>query len=224
MLADISKTFGYDFDQTTLSELCALGTSAVGFDGFIELGAVGFDGFIESALKNLPGLDYDNIQTVKDVLSHLTTTLDHTAGILPYKEQLVEMLTDVSNSPIVSGLPILNCITAISTTLSTGFLAVAYIETMKTYKKEGRAWKTSRSASSEGSSYSTTKICWRLNASFMSTASPNRPCRACVSPGWYPRRASPLRRPTAIWSRTGWRRLQWRNCSATGSATAPWTG
>lgn len=144
MLADISKTFGYQFDQTTLSELCALGTSAVGFDGFIELGAVGFDGFIESALKNLPGLDYDNIQTVKDVLSHLTTTLDHTAGILPYKEQLVEMLTDVSNSPIVSGLPILNCITAISTTLSTGFLAVAYIETMKTYKKAEYEGQTRR--------------------------------------------------------------------------------
>lgn len=124
MLADISKTFGYQFDQTILSELCALGT-----------GAVGFDGWIESALKNLPGLDYNNIQTVKDVLSHLTTMLEHTAGILPYKEQLVEMLTDVSNSALVSGLPILNCISAIATTLSTGFLAVAYIETMKTYKK-----------------------------------------------------------------------------------------
>lgn len=124
MLADISKTFGYQFDQTILSELCALGT-----------GAVGFDGWIEELLKNLPGLDYNNIQTVKDVLSHLTTMLEDTAEILPYKEQLVEMLIDVSNSALVSGLPILNCITAIATTLSTGFLAVAYIETMKTYKK-----------------------------------------------------------------------------------------
>jgi hypothetical protein len=124
MLADISKAFGYQFNQSILSELCALGT-----------GAVGFDSFIEEALKNLPGLDYNNIQTVKDVLSHLTTMLDHTTGILPYKEQLVEMLTDVSNSALVSGLPILKCITAIATTLSTGFLAVAYIETMKNYKK-----------------------------------------------------------------------------------------
>lgn len=124
MLADISKTFGYQFDQNILSELCALGT-----------GAVGIDGLIESALKNLPGLDYNNIQTVKDVLSHLTTMLDHTTGILPYKEQLVELLTDVSNSALVSGIPILNCITAIATTLSTGCLAVAYIETMKEYKK-----------------------------------------------------------------------------------------
>jgi GTP-binding protein EngB required for normal cell division len=124
MFADISKSFGYQFDWTLLTELCAVG-----------VGAVGFDNFIEEALKNLPGIDYNNIQTVKDVLSHLKTMLDHSAGTLPFKKQLVELLSGLADSNLVSGLPILSCLTAITTTLATGFLAVAYIETMKTYKK-----------------------------------------------------------------------------------------
>lgn len=124
MLADISKEFDYQFDNTFLTELCAVG-----------VGAVGFDSFIEEALKNLPGLDYNNIQTVKDVLSHLITMLEHVAGTLPFKEQLVELLSGLADSNIVSDLPILSCLTAITTTLATGFLAVAWIETMKTYKK-----------------------------------------------------------------------------------------
>jgi GTP-binding protein EngB required for normal cell division len=124
MFADISKSFGYQFDRTLLTDLCAVG-----------VGAVGFDNFIEEALKNLPGIDYNNIQTVKDVLSHLSTMLEHAAGTLPFKEQLVEVLSGLADSKLVSGLPILSCLTAITTTLATGFLAVAYIETMKTYKK-----------------------------------------------------------------------------------------
>lgn len=124
MLADISKTFGYQFDQTILTELCAVG-----------VGAAGFDSFIEETLKNLPGLEYNNIQTVKDILSHFTNMLEHAVEALPCKEQLVEVLTDLSNSTLVSGLPVLMCLNAIATTLSTVFLAVAYIETMKTYKK-----------------------------------------------------------------------------------------
>jgi hypothetical protein len=125
MFADISKTFGYQFDRTVLTELCA-----VGFGSF-----VGFDKLIEETLKNLPGIDYNNIQTVKDVLSHLKTMLEHSAGTLPFKEQLVELLSSLSDYNLVSGLPILSCLTASTTTLATGFLAVAYIETMKTYKK-----------------------------------------------------------------------------------------
>jgi GTP-binding protein EngB required for normal cell division len=124
MFADISKSFGYQFDGTLLTELCAVG-----------VGAVGFDNFIEEALKNLPGLDYNNIQTVKDVLFHFTTRLEHAAGTLLFKEQLVEMLSGLADCKLVSGLPILSCLTAITTSLATGFLAVAYIETMKTYKK-----------------------------------------------------------------------------------------
>ena len=124
MLADISKTFGDHFDQTLLTELCAVG-----------FGAVGFDNLIEEALTNLPGIDYNNIQTVKDVLEHLTTMLKDAAGTLPFKERLTELLSGIADSNLVSGLPILSCLTAIATTLATGFLAVAYIETMKTYKK-----------------------------------------------------------------------------------------
>lgn len=128
MLADISKEFGYQFDSTFLTELCAVGIGAFG-------SFVGFDSFLEEAIKNLPGIDYNNIQTVKDVLSHLKTMLEHTAGTLPFKEQLMDLLSGLADAKLVSGLPILSCLTAITTTLATGFLAVAYIETMKTYKK-----------------------------------------------------------------------------------------
>lgn len=128
MFADISKTFGYQFGQGVLTELCTVGVGSFG-------SFVGFDSFIEDAIKNLPGIDYNNIQTVKDVLSHLTTMLDHAAGTLPFKDQLMDLLSSLADSKLVSGLPILSCLTAITTTLATGFLAVAYIETMRTYKK-----------------------------------------------------------------------------------------
>ncbi len=124
MLAKISETFGYRFDRAVFAELSVVG-----------VGALGLDSFIEEALNNLPGIDYNNIQTVKDVLSHLTTLLDHVTGTLPFKEQVVGLLTSIADFNLVSGLPILSCLSAISTTIATGFLAIAYIETMKICKK-----------------------------------------------------------------------------------------
>lgn len=128
MFADISKEFGYQFDRSAITELCTVGVGAFG-------SFVGFDSFIEEAIKNLPGIDYNNIQTVKDVLSHLKTILDHSAGTLPFKEQLMDLLSGLADSKIVSGVPILSCLTAVTTTLVTGVLAIAWIETMKTLKK-----------------------------------------------------------------------------------------
>lgn len=127
MLGGISKTFGYNFSQKYLSELCKIGTVASGFEGL--------DLLIENKIRNLPGVDYNNIQTVKDVLSHLTSSIDHVTGVIPFKEQLIGLLTDISNSHWVSALPILNCMSAIATSLATGFLAIAYIEAMKKYKQ-----------------------------------------------------------------------------------------
>jgi energy-coupling factor transporter ATP-binding protein EcfA2 len=128
MLVDISKTFGYQFDRAALTELCTVGVGSFG-------SFVGVESFIEEALQNLPGIDYNNIQTVKDVLLHLKTMLDHAAGTFPFKEQLMDLLSGLADSNLISDLPILSCLTAITTTLATGFMAVAYIETMKTLKK-----------------------------------------------------------------------------------------
>ena len=127
LFVDISKTFGCGFEQSFITELRTVELRAVG------LSAVGFDTLVEKALKNLP-IDYNNIQTVKDVFSHLTTTLEQVAGELPFKEQLLEILSVVANCNLISGLPILSCITTIATTLSTGVIAVAYIEALKIYK------------------------------------------------------------------------------------------
>ncbi len=123
LFVDISETFGYPFEEPFITEL----RTTVGLSAF------GFDIWVEEALKNLP-IDYNNIQTVKDVFSHLTTTLEQVAGELPFKEQLLEILSVVANCNLISGLPILSCITTIATTLSTGVIAVVYIETLKIYK------------------------------------------------------------------------------------------
>ncbi len=127
LFVDISKTFGCEFEQSFITQLRTVELRAVG------LSAVGFDILVEKALKNLP-IDYNNIQTVKDVFSHLTTTLEQVAGELPFKEQLLEILSVVANCNLISGLPILSCITTIATTLSTGVIAVACIEALKIYK------------------------------------------------------------------------------------------
>ena len=120
MLMEISKTFGYQLGGNDLSKLAKAATVASGFEGI--------DLFLEDKLGHLPGIDYNNIQTVKDVMSHLTTSLNHVTGVLPFKDQLLEILSNLSNSHWVSALPILNCITAVAATLSTGLLAIAFIQ------------------------------------------------------------------------------------------------
>jgi hypothetical protein len=127
MLMEISKTFGYQIGGDNWNKLIKKATVASGFEGL--------DTFVEDKLKHLPGIDYDNIHTVKDVMSHLTTSLNHVTGVLPFKDQLLGILSNLSNSHWVSALPILNCVTAIATTLSTGLLAIAFIETLKKCKQ-----------------------------------------------------------------------------------------
>ncbi|HCV32453.1 MAG TPA: hypothetical protein DGO89_21215 [Microcoleaceae bacterium UBA9251] len=125
MLADISKTFGYNLDWKFLSELCAIG---IGIDTGIEVE-------LAQILKKLPGVNYDNIQTVHDVLSQFGVMLNGMTATLPFKDQLIDLLQGLDNFNPVSGFPILRCIAAVTTALCTGFLAVAYIETMKKCKQ-----------------------------------------------------------------------------------------
>ncbi len=123
MLADISKTFGYNLDWKFLSELCA-----IGIDTGIEVE-------LAQILNNLPGVNYDNIQTVHDVLSQFGVMLNGMTATLPFKDQLIDLLPGLDNFNPVSGLPIVRCIAAVTTVLCTGFLAVAYIEAMKKCKQ-----------------------------------------------------------------------------------------
>ncbi len=123
MLADISKTFGYNLDWAFLSELCA-----VGLAGSIDM-------FLNQMLNNLSGANYDNIQTVHDVLSQIVVMLNGMAATLPFKDQLIDLFQWLENFNPVSELPIIKCIAAVITSLSTGLLGIAYIETMKMYKQ-----------------------------------------------------------------------------------------
>ncbi|HAT13407.1 MAG TPA: hypothetical protein DCS91_07385, partial [Microcoleaceae bacterium UBA11344] len=125
MLADISKTFGYNLDWKFLSELCAIG---IGIDTGIEVE-------LAQILKKLPGVNYDNIQTVHDVLSQFGVMLNGMTATLPFKDQLIDLLQGLDNFNPVSGFPIFRCIAAVTTALCTGFLAVAYIEAMKICKQ-----------------------------------------------------------------------------------------
>lgn len=124
MLAEISKTFGYNFDGKFLSELCAIG-----------IGTTGIEVYLDQILNNLPGVHSDNIQTVHDVLSQFGVMLNGMTATLPFKDQLIDLLQGLDNFNPVSGFPIFGCIAAVTTVLCTGFLAVAYIETMKIYKQ-----------------------------------------------------------------------------------------
>ena len=123
MLADISKTFGYNFDGKLLSELCAV------------IGTTGIEVELAQILNNLPGVNYDNIQTVHDVLSQFGVMLNGMTATLPFKDQLIDLLPGLDNFNPVSGFPIFKCIAAVTTALCTGFLAVAYIEAMKICKQ-----------------------------------------------------------------------------------------
>jgi len=124
MLADISKTFGCNFDLEFLSELCAIG-----------IGTTGIEVYLDQILNNLPGVHSDNIQTVHDVLSQFGVMLNGMTATLPFKDQLIDLLQGLDNFNPVSGFPIVRCIAAVTTALCTGFLAVAYIETMKICKQ-----------------------------------------------------------------------------------------
>lgn len=124
MLADISQTFGYNFDGEFLSELCAIG-----------IGTTGIEVYLEQILNNLPGVHSDNIQTVHDVLSQFGVMLNGMTATLPFKDQLIDLLQGLDNFNPVSGFPIVRCIAAVTTALCTGFLAVAYIEAMKICKQ-----------------------------------------------------------------------------------------
>lgn len=61
--------------------------------------------------------------------------LNGMTATLPFKDQLIDLLQGLDNFNPVSGFPILRCIAAVTTALCTGFLAVAYIETMKKCKQ-----------------------------------------------------------------------------------------
>ncbi|KOP22944.1 hypothetical protein AMR41_29120 [Hapalosiphon sp. MRB220] len=140
MLAGISKTFGYHFDHSILKECCVLATRGGGLNLLFEkliaefLKAESINNFSEFGYS-IPTLQTVHFQTVQDVLNYIKEILENSMEVLPFKEKLSEFLTSIGNLDIVSGLPILSCLNAIITTISTGILAFAYIETMKKYKQ-----------------------------------------------------------------------------------------
>jgi len=123
MLAEIAKTFGYQFDKTFLHNIAKAG-----------IGVAGFDSLLEQVLNNFPGMNQDNIQTVQEVLSQSVIMLDQVTGNLPFHDQLLELLKGFSNINPIGGVSVVKCVTALATTLSTGILGLVFIETMKAYK------------------------------------------------------------------------------------------
>ncbi|MDF0552679.1 GTPase [Kamptonema sp. UHCC 0994] len=123
MLVNISKAFGCNFDAKFISELCAVGSA-----GIVE-------NFLGQILQNLPGANYDNIQTVHDVFSQIVGMLNGITATLPFKDQLIDLLQGLDSFNPVSGLSILRCIATVNSAICTGVLAITYIETMKIYKQ-----------------------------------------------------------------------------------------
>ena len=120
MVNDISKTFGYNFNQDFVKKVCSIGVLC------------GYDSFIEEALKSLP-INQDNIQSIQDVLQNLTTIVSETAVSIPFKDEFLDLINSLANSSL-GNVPVIAGITAIATIFSTWVLGCALIEALKVYK------------------------------------------------------------------------------------------
>ena len=126
MLGDIAKEFGHEIDRTTLKQLCQVELAG--------LGAIAFENWIGELIDHLPSIDYSSMQTVNDVLLSIKILLENTGIAVPFKEYLVDLIQDIANNHVVSNIPIVNCLTVITTTISTGLLAFVFIEVRKIQK------------------------------------------------------------------------------------------
>lgn len=121
MISNISKAFGYNFDKALMEKLCLAGTVAYGFDSLIE-----------ELFKNLP-INLDNIQSIKDVLDTFKNALEQADVVIPFKDELLEMVGSFAESSFGT-VPVVTGFTAIATTFSTWILGYALINALKDYK------------------------------------------------------------------------------------------
>jgi GTP-binding protein EngB required for normal cell division len=123
MFCQIAKEFDLKFHDSVVKEFLSVGT----------ISAISIDLNIENILNNLP-INTDNIKNVHDFLCEMISMLNNISDIVPFKDQIIELLNSVSLNPFAS-LPIINCVALVVKIMSTALLGIAFVETMK-YAKE----------------------------------------------------------------------------------------
>ncbi len=127
MLHDITKNFGHSFSKKDIKQLLQV----AGIYSFFAM----FDGIMENVLSHLPGLDYNNIQSVQQILDHVVSIIGQNAEIIPFKENIIEILQQLSGVNLIANLPALNVLSALEATFSTIVLAAIWIAVMEDYTK-----------------------------------------------------------------------------------------
>lgn len=124
---DIAKNFGHKFSKKDINQLL----QGAGIYGSLVL----FDASFENLLSHLPGLDYNNIQSVQQISDHIIAILENTSEFIPFKENFVDILQQLSGINLVAGLPVLSVLSALATTFSTIALASIWVDVMEDYTR-----------------------------------------------------------------------------------------
>lgn len=146
-LKKVARIFGYKFDEDLMKRLSDTEIILASAFASIEL-LSGLDfivnpgEFMKSVIEQMPGFNADNIETVGLVLEKLRVNIDIWTQNLPIHDTAVAFLGELGQfSNPINDIPITACFYAVSETLLTGLLLVAWIEVLKEYKRadyEGR--------------------------------------------------------------------------------------
>lgn len=123
ILHDISKNFGHKFLRKDIEQLLE-DASICGSLALLDPG-------LEYLLSHLPNLDYNNIQSVQQVIDHIINTLKNTSESIPFKDNVIDILQEVSSENFVAGLPVLSVLSVFASTFSTIVLSAIWIEIMQ---------------------------------------------------------------------------------------------
>lgn len=126
MFSNISKTFECKFKLSFIQNMV---TTSLG----IPINDA-FGGLIENTANSSLSLSENHFKTIQDVLSYFISNLQQVSETLPFKEQLIEVLSNIGKCNIIANLPIVKGISALTITLTTALIAIAYIDTLKKYK------------------------------------------------------------------------------------------
>jgi hypothetical protein len=119
MISGISKTFECQFESSFIRELLTLNSI--------------FDSLVEATVSNLLASD-NHFETIKDISSYFMGNSQQLVEAFPFKEQLVEILSNIADCTLIANLPIIKVVSAITATFKTVIIGIAYMETLKIYK------------------------------------------------------------------------------------------
>lgn len=140
-LKKVARIFGYKFDEDLIKRLSDTEIILASAFASIEILAglsfiVNPGEFMKSVIEQMPGFNADNIETVGLVLEKLRGNIDIWTQNLPIHDTAVAFLGEIGQfSNPIKDIPITACFYAVSETLLTALLLVAWIEVLKEYKR-----------------------------------------------------------------------------------------